>query len=118
MTRGRVVAARLVAISADLLQIVVFPAFSEGGVSPFDAGLDVAVAAVMTALVGWHWAFLPSFAAEMVPLVDLVPTWTAAVLIATRPSRRRRSAPDDAAASRAPGGAVASQPVESRKSEV
>jgi len=88
MTRGRVVAARLIAIAADLLQIAVFPAFSEGGVSPFDAGLDVAVAALLTGLVGWHWAFLPSFAAEIVPLVDLVPTWTAAVLIATRPSRR------------------------------
>ena len=105
MTRGRVVAARLIAIAADLLQVVVFPAFSEGGVSPFDAGLDVAVAAVLTGLVGWHWAFLPSFAAEMVPLVDLVPTWTAAVFIATRPSRRGRP----------PDGAVSSSPLESRK---
>jgi hypothetical protein len=88
MTPGRVFAARAIAIAADFLQIVVFPAFSEGGVSPLDAGLDVAVAGLMTFLVGWHWAFLPSFAAELVPLVDLVPTWTAAVFIATRPSRR------------------------------
>jgi hypothetical protein len=93
MTRGRVFAARAIAIAADLLQIAVLPAFSEGGVSPLDAGLDLAVAALLTGLVGWHWAFLPSFAAELVPLVDLVPTWTAAVFIATRGSRRRAAKP-------------------------
>jgi len=88
MTRSRVIAARAIAIAADFLQIVVFPAFSEGAASPIDSGLDVAVAAALTWLIGWHWAFLPSFAAELVPFVDLIPTWTAAVLIVTRPSRR------------------------------
>jgi hypothetical protein len=42
------------------------------------------VAAVLVALVGWHWAFLPSFVAELVPGLDLVPTWTVAVWLATR----------------------------------
>ena len=93
MTRGRVVAARTIAVMADFLQIVVFPVFSEGGLSPVDAGLDVAVAGFMTWLIGWHWAFLPSFAAELVPFVDLVPTWTVAVLIATRPARRSPQPP-------------------------
>jgi len=92
MTRSRVFAARAIAIAADFLQIVVFPAFSEGAASPLDSGLDVAVAAALTWLIGWHWAFLPSFAAELVPFVDLIPTWTAAVLIVTRPSRVRESA--------------------------
>ena len=87
MTPRRVFAARAIAIAADFLQIAVFPVFSEGVVSPLDTGLDLAVAGALTALVGWHWAFLPSFAAEMVPFLDLVPTWTAAVFIATRPSR-------------------------------
>lgn len=88
MTRRRVFAARAIAIAADFVQILVFPVFSEGGASPLDSGLDLFVAGALTALVGWHWAFLPSFAAEMVPFLDLVPTWTAAVFIATRPSRR------------------------------
>lgn len=85
MTRRRVFAARAIAIAADFLQIVVFPLFSEGGMSPADAALDVAVAGALSALVGWHWAFLPSFVAELVPFVDLVPTWTVAVFIVTRP---------------------------------
>src|SRR4029453_14403993 len=35
-------------------------------------------------LLGWHWAFLPAFLTELVPFVDLVPTWTIAVFLATR----------------------------------
>jgi hypothetical protein len=30
-------------------------------------------------LLGWHWEFLPSFAAKLIPGVDLVPLWTLAV---------------------------------------
>jgi len=30
-------------------------------------------------LLGWHWEFLPSFFAKLVPGVDLVPFWTLAV---------------------------------------
>ncbi|HMF90145.1 MAG TPA: hypothetical protein VKL40_05845 [Candidatus Angelobacter sp.] len=74
----------LVAIIADGLQIVGFPMFVEGGASPADAVLDLAVAAVLTKLLGWHWAFLPSLVAELIPGVDLFPTWTAAVFFVTR----------------------------------
>jgi len=81
---GRVRAARIIAILADLTQIVLLPAFGPGVTSPWNDSLDLAVAALMTWLVGWHWAFLPTFLSELVPLWDLVPTWTAAVFFATR----------------------------------
>jgi hypothetical protein len=58
--------------------------FAEGGLSPLDTGLDVIVGAILIKLLGWHWAFLPTFAAELVPGLDLFPTWTAAVFFATR----------------------------------
>src|SRR5215831_20917769 len=74
----------LVAIAADALQIIGFPIFVEGGVSPADAVLDVAVAAVLTKLLGWHWAFLPSLLAELAPGLDPFPTWPAAVFFLTR----------------------------------
>jgi hypothetical protein len=73
-----------VAILADAIQIVGMPLFAEGGFSPLDTALDVVVGAILIKLLGWHWAFLPSFAAELVPGLDLFPTWTAAVFFATR----------------------------------
>ena len=73
-----------VAILADAIQIVGMPLFAEGGLSPLDTGLDVIVGAILIKLLGWHWAFLPTFAAELVPGLDLFPTWTAAVFFATR----------------------------------
>ena len=72
-------AAMTLAIIADALQIVVFPLFVEGALSPANDVLDLAVAAVLVRLLGWHWEFLPAFAAELVPGVDLVPFWTLAV---------------------------------------
>ena len=69
----------VLAVMADALQIVVFPLFVEGALSPADDVLDLAVAAVLVRLLGWHWEFLPAFAAELVPGVDLVPFWTLAV---------------------------------------
>jgi hypothetical protein len=73
-----------VAIAADALQIVAFPLFVEGGASPADWLLDLFVAFILTRLLGWHWAFLPSLAAELIPGLDLFPTWTAAVWFVTR----------------------------------
>jgi len=69
----------IIAIAADLCQLVIFPYFIEGAFSPFDDVLDLGVCAVLTKLLGWHWEFLPSFAAKLVPGVDLVPIWTLAV---------------------------------------
>lgn len=80
LTPRRVLAARVIAVTVDLAQIALLPA----ELTPLNNVIDVATAAVLVALVGWHWAFLPSFAVEMVPFVDLVPSWTMAVLFATR----------------------------------
>jgi hypothetical protein len=73
-----------VAMAADALQIAVFPLFAEGGASPADTALDVVVALLLTRLLGWHWAFLPTLGAELIPGLDLFPTWTAAVYFVTR----------------------------------
>jgi hypothetical protein len=84
LTPGRVRAARIVGMAADFVQIGLLPLFSPGWLSPLNDALDVLVAIAMIVLVGWHWAFVPAFLSELVPFFDLVPTWTAAVLIATR----------------------------------
>ena len=74
----------LVGMAADFLQLVAWPLFGEGGLSVADVVLDFVVATVLTRLLGWHWAFLPTFAVELIPGLDLFPTWTAAVFYVTR----------------------------------
>jgi len=66
-------AAMMLAIVADALQIVVFPLFIEGALSPADDILDFGIAALLVHLIVWHWQFLPSFLAKPLPGVDLVP---------------------------------------------
>ena len=77
---SRFQAAMILAMAADAVQIFVFPLFAEGALSPADDVLDISVAVVLIHLLGWHWEFLPAFAAELVPGVDLVPFWTIAVI--------------------------------------
>ena len=81
---SRIKAARIIAITADFLQIALFPLFAEGFVSVLDDALDVAVCVTLTWLVGWHFSFLPSFVVKVLPVADMVPTWTLSVLLATR----------------------------------
>ena len=84
LERRRVVAARAVAILADAVQLGLVPLFVEGALSWVNDVLDVVVAVILIALVGWHWSFVPAFLSELIPFFDLVPTWTAAVFLATR----------------------------------
>ncbi len=80
--------AMILAIIADALQIVVLPIFVEGAISPADDILDLGIGASMIKLLGWHWEFLPTFLAKLVPGVDLVPLWTLAVANVYRKSKR------------------------------
>lgn len=85
---GRRRTALLLALGVDFMQWVALPMFIPGGFSPVVNAVDVATAIAMIALIGWHWAFLPTIVAEIIPGVVLVPTWTLAVWIATRGRRR------------------------------
>jgi hypothetical protein len=84
---SRMKAALILAVLADLAQMIVFPLFVEGGASPIDDVVDLVVGGAMTWLLGWHWEFLPSFAAKLMPGVDLIPLWTLAVANVYRKSK-------------------------------
>jgi hypothetical protein len=71
--------ARGLALLVDLAQWALLPA----ALTPLNNAVDVATGLALVALVGWHWAFLPTFLAELVPFVELVPSWTLATMIAT-----------------------------------
>ncbi len=81
---SRVAIARAIGVTADIVQIGLFPLFAEGLASPLDIAVDSIVCVALTWLVGWHFVFLPSFLMKGLPLVDLAPTWTIAIMLATR----------------------------------
>ncbi len=64
--------AMLLAIVADALQLVVFPVFVEGALSPADDLLDLGVGAAMIHLLGWHWEFCPRSSPNSCP----APIWS------------------------------------------
>ena len=77
---------RAIAALVDVLQFAIFPLMFQGLLSPVNTAVDVVMAIVFTLMIGWHWALIPTFVSELVPFLDLVPTWTAAVFLATRGS--------------------------------
>jgi len=86
LTRRRKMIALAVAAASDVAQVVFSPMFVEGAGSPLDLALDAATAAVILLIVGFQWRLALALAAELVPGVDLFPTWTAVVM--SLPSRR------------------------------
>lgn len=80
--------ARGIALGIDAMQIGLLPLFAGGAAEGTAAAVDVAAAALFIWLCGFHYAFLPTMVAEVLPMVDLFPSWTAAVWFATRASRR------------------------------
>jgi hypothetical protein len=88
--------AMALAIVADALQVAVFPFFVEGALSPAADILDFGIAALLVNLLGWHWEFLPSLFAKLVPGIDLVPFWTMAVANVYRKTKRSAVATEKA----------------------
>lgn len=89
LTAGRRRAALGIAMVADAIEWVAFPIFMWGAASTANDVLDIAVALILIRMIGFHWALLPAFVSELVPFVGLVPTWTAAVWLATRGKNER-----------------------------
>jgi hypothetical protein len=85
LTRKRIVAAFTIAVIADLLEFPITAAenLSMGALlvpsEAADVFLDCVVMVAMTKFLGFHWLFLPSFLVEVVPELDLLPTWVGCV---------------------------------------
>ncbi len=85
---ARLRAAMVLAVVADVFQLVIFPLFFEGVASPAEDALDLGIGIALITLLGWHWEFLPSFFAKLLPGVDMVPFWTMAVARVYRKSKQ------------------------------
>lgn len=71
-------AALIVAGVVDLLQIALLPALGLGYL--LDDVLDVMAAVVLVGICGFKWQFAAAFGLELLPIVDIFPTWTAVVI--------------------------------------
>jgi len=87
LTRARIRSAYAVAIVTDGLQLLLGPA----GWTFADEILDVAAMAIISWLIGFHPLLLPTFVLELMPLADLLPTWTGAVALVLTLRRREQS---------------------------
>jgi hypothetical protein len=92
-TRRRLRIALASAILIDCIQIGLFPLFIAGGFSVPDDFLDCIAFVFFWRLLGWHWALVPGFLFELLPFVDLAPTWTLAVYITVK-SKQLTTDPD------------------------
>jgi hypothetical protein len=77
LTRSRVVTALVVAVLADGLQWLLVPFALPGFL--LDEVIDVAAMVLTMRLLGFHLLLLPTFVVELLPLADMLPTWTGCV---------------------------------------
>ena len=91
LTRLRIVLALMVAITADGLQFLLGPL----GWVFADEAIDVVAMILASWLIGFHLLFLPTFVVELIPVADMLPTWTGCVALvaALRKREQSRAAP-------------------------
>ncbi len=89
LTRGRVRTAYAVAVVTDALQLLLGPF----GWAFADELLDVAAAGLTWRLLGFHPLLLPTFVIELLPVADMLPTWTGCVALVVAIRRRQEPAP-------------------------
>jgi len=88
LTRNRIVSAFVVAAATDALQLLLGPF----GFAFADEVLDVIAMFVMWRLLGFHALLLPTFLLEVLPIVDMLPTWTGCVGIVVALRKRQQHA--------------------------
>ena len=83
LSRTRILLAFAVSVVADALQFPINGAAATGILAipgeAADMALDLVVMVITSGLLGFHRALLPSFVLELVPGLDLLPTWTGCV---------------------------------------
>lgn len=91
LTRLRIGLAIAIALAADAVQVMLGPL----GWTFFDEIIDVGVMILTARLIGFHVLLLPTFVVEILPIVDMLPTWTGCVsaVILLRRNEQRASPP-------------------------
>lgn len=90
-THSRIKAAYGVAIATDVMQLALGPF----GWAFVDEILDVIALILTTRLLGFHPLLLPTFVLELVPIVDVLPTWTGCVALVVATRKKQPPTPRD-----------------------
>lgn len=97
LTKQKIALAFAVAVIADAIQFPITAATATGVLAVpaegADFALDCVVMIITSALLGFHWLFLPSLVFEMIPGFDLLPTWTGCVAYVVWRRRKNQSEP-------------------------
>jgi hypothetical protein len=75
-----------VAVAVDVIQLLLGPI----GWSFGDEVIDVAAMIAISRLLGFHPLLLPTFVLEIIPVADLLPSWTACVALLVSLRRRQQ----------------------------
>ena len=89
LTKQRIWFAFTVAVLTDSAQLLLGPL----GWAFVDEGLDVIAMVLTTAAIGFHMLLLPTFVIELVPLADMLPTWTACTAAVVMLRKKAQSQP-------------------------
>ncbi len=89
LTRGRSAVALGVAMLADGLQILMGPL----GWTFADEIIDVITFALIWRAIGFHVLLLPTFVIEIIPIADMLPTWTGCVVAVLALRKGKQSSP-------------------------
>jgi hypothetical protein len=85
LTSSRVRLAYALAVTTDAVQFLLGPI----GWAGVDEVLDVAATILIGRLLGFHPLLLPTFILELLPVADLLPSWTACVALVIGLRRRQ-----------------------------
>jgi hypothetical protein len=88
LTRERVWLAFVVAVVADGLQLLLGPL----GWLVLDEVIDLLAMGLSCWLLGFHPLFLPTFVLQVLPVVDMLPTWTGCVAVVVALRKRQQDA--------------------------
>ena len=77
LTRRRVRLAYTIAVTTDVLQFLLGPLGWAGA----DEILDLAAMILTWRVIGFHPLLLPTFVVELLPIADMLPTWTGCVAL-------------------------------------
>lgn len=98
LTPLRIWPAFAVAIAADVIQLLLGPL----GWTFFDEITDIVTTIVVSLLLGFHPLLLPTCVVEIMPVVDMLPTWTGCVAVVVALRRRAQRATAQQSASTRP----------------